>query len=383
MDDIESAANLIEPVLTDLAKAILASRPLDIDKFCFEFFASRIGYDPTALNRSCDTNGSAHQSIHLDEDLDDDDVTFAADAATAIVRAKSCKIIRTRKNYDSTDDENDLCDDESSPTGIVPISVRVGSNDMDDEYRGAIGKVTSMYFGPKSDCSDTNEQDSGIDGEETTGPAFGAAVPNGSNETKDSSPPSSKGADYLGRIATSLEDMEFAHLTVNRSPSQQREFEYQLEMSLSDPRMKHLFDQWDADGSGDVDLVELVLALHKFNHVMEDGSHLKRASDALVLSDDLESSNQVLNYKEFAQLIVQFCDETYSKPFSAMADYMLDVAKSTSERAAQAAAEGKDVSQIQADDEEERELLKETVTGLKDSVVDNVKKIKTRRVMFM
>eukprot|EP00173_Palmaria_palmata_P002401 Plantae.Rhodophyta-Palmaria_palmata.ctg25398.p1 GENE.Plantae.Rhodophyta-Palmaria_palmata.ctg25398~~Plantae.Rhodophyta-Palmaria_palmata.ctg25398.p1 ORF type:complete len:212 (+),score=70.98 Plantae.Rhodophyta-Palmaria_palmata.ctg25398:22-636(+) len=154
------------------------------------------------------------------------------------------------------------------------------------------------------------------------------------------------------------------------------------EDAKGDPRMKTLFDTWDADGGGTVDLVELVVAMHKFNRVMEDGSGLKRASKALLHNDDDES--QELDILEFTRFIVNFCDEAYGKTFDEMAAHMLAVAGSSSERAALAVASGhEDIEQIIKNDEAEIEVLKETVRGVEASVVENISKIKTnRKVMF-
>jgi hypothetical protein len=60
-----------------------------------------------------------------------------------------------------------------------------------------------------------------------------------------------------------------------------------------------------------------------------------------------------------------------------MADHMLKVAQSTSERVLLATEGGEDVSKMIADDEEDIEMLRETVLGVQESVVDNVARLKT------
>jgi hypothetical protein len=151
-----------------------------------------------------------------------------------------------------------------------------------------------------------------------------------------------------------------------------------VDVATKDERMRQLFDTWDADGSGDVDLMELVVSLHKFSHVMEEGSDLKRASDALVnATGNSTRQNYELSFVEFSQLIVQFCEESYGKSFAEMADHMLKVAQSTSERVLLATEGGEDVSKMIADDEEDIEMLRETVLGVQESVVDNVARLKT------
>lgn len=357
--ELDALSRRLEPLMTKLAKACLTSKPDDLDKFCYEFFAARVGVSPGSPIPK--TTPAPKETVEETAALDDDDLhddeepgEAEADYTAAISRTKSRRNIVRKTNYESSDDDEEEADGSPVSQGpgekpSAPLTAAIssksaesgpsemGADYSDDEvtdaeemanYR-AMGRVKSM----KPEKSDIIDEDLTIEATEL-------------------------GKEKMERINKLTEDAK------------------------GDPRMKTLFDTWDADGGGTVDLVELVVAMHKFNRVMEDGSGLKRASEALLHNDDDES--QELDILEFTRFIVNFCDEAYGKTFDEMAAHMLAVAGSSSERAALAVASGhEDIEQIIKNDEAEIEVLKETVRGVEASVVENISKIKTnRKVMF-
>jgi hypothetical protein len=359
--EIDSLSRRLEPIMTKLAKACLISKPEDIDQFCYTFFANRIGVEIRDFTRnesaySAYTNTQdvpSSRGFAADDDLDDDEEAIEADYTAAIIRAKSRKTIVRKTNYESSEDEDEGASPASNVTAETASAPEAGNDD-------AAIKIPSRSLEALSDDGDG--------GEDADQFAFSSS-------------------ENQGRIRSIKEGtLEFLTQQAPEDKLVSAEATARIDAlalrARDDPRMKKLFETWDADGGGTVDLVELVVAMHKFNRVMEDGSGLKRASEALLHNDNDES--QELDIHEFTRFIVQFCDEAYGKTFNEMATHMLAVAGSSSERAALAKASGnRDVDQIIANDEKEIEVLKETVRGVEASVVENITKIKSsRRVMF-
>lgn len=354
--ELDAISRRLEPLMTKLAKACLIKKPDDLDKFCYDFFAARIGASPRQIPKtSAVAQGKAEEPRFDDGALDDDEEASEAEAdyTAAIMRAKSRRNIVRKTNYESSDD-----DDEQEGS---PVSQGPGEKPTGALTTGILS--TAAGDGKSVVCEDDSDEDDVIDEEELANYRALCRVKSMKPErcdiakdlTIDATEKSKENSDRITKLTEEAKD---------------------------DPRMKTLFDTWDADGGGTVDLVELVVAMHKFNRVMEDGSGLKRASEALLHNNDDES--QELDIAEFARFIVTFCDEAYGKTFDQMAAHMLAVASSSSERAALAVASGhQDIEQIIKNDEEEIEVLKETIRGVEASVVENITKIKTsRKVMF-
>lgn len=148
-----------------------------------------------------------------------------------------------------------------------------------------------------------------------------------------------------------------------------------------DLRMKSLFRAWDGDGSGAVDFVELVVALHKFDGVAKAGIDIQVASDALLQFVESDTERE-LKFSEFAKVIVLFAMNNFGEDFEYVADHMLAVATATSEEAVLRAADGIDVSELEAADKEEEEFLRETAKGVEDQVSNNIARLRTKRVGF-
>lgn len=141
-----------------------------------------------------------------------------------------------------------------------------------------------------------------------------------------------------------------------------------------DPRMRRLYRAWDGDNSGAIDLIELVVELHKFDEVARDGKGIQVASEALVQC--VNSDNGELDMVDFSKVIVLFCHNIFRAAFDDVAEHLIAVAESTSEEAARRAADGHDVTEIEAYDKEEHEFLKETVKGIEDSINDNIRRLR-------
>jgi hypothetical protein len=353
--ELDSMSRRLEPIMTKLAKACLTSKPDDLDTFGLKFFASRLGIDPANLMGSASQRSQQSavpptptRGTAADEDLDDDEEALEADYTAAIIRTKSRKTIVRKTNYESSDEDDAVSPgshvtDEAAPKAAV-------AEGLGDESR-TVRRASDAAAEDDEDVSDD-------------------------------------GSDYAqsGRVESMVLNadtpMEGAE-ELATSPEETARIDAMVLKVRDDLRMRQLFDTWDADGGGTVDLMELVVALHKFNRVMEDGSGLKRATQALIGKEG-EGGGHELDMNEFTRFVVQFCEDAYGKAFDEMAGHMLEVAATTSERAVLAKANGeRDVDKIMADDEEETELLRETVRGVEASVVENIEKIKTkRRVVF-
>lgn len=410
--ELDTMSRRLEPIMTKLAKACLSSKPDDIDQFCYKFFANRLGIDPSARaelseggqrdSRKAAYGASGRPNpAATDDDLDDHEAEEESDFTAALIRAKSRKNITRRE---PSDIDEDFSHGQTRGGGNAPVAL---DDDLDDDEAEEESDFTAAVIRSKSrkiivrkknyESSDDDGDNGNSLGSDVTTPGAGAGA---SLSPRDLDLADDDDSDYdeqckvmPGRVKSMNMGTETqAHEEDLRivSPEEQARLTALALEAQSDPRMKVLFETWDADSSGSVDLMELVIALHKFNRVMEDGSGLARASDALIGSDvnmddgsGQEANGHELNMDDFTKFIVKFCDDAYGKPFSEMAAHMLSVAKSTSERAAMAAAEGGDASQIMADDEAEVEVLKEAIRGVEESVVDNIEKIKERRrVMF-
>ena len=70
-------------------------------------------------------------------------------------------------------------------------------------------------------------------------------------------------------------------------------------------RRRKLFDLWDADKNGYIDLNELLLGMRKFQGVMDMNESVERVALLVMLGFD-EDSNQKLDRQEFARAIVNY-----------------------------------------------------------------------------
>ncbi|CAN8073339.1 unnamed protein product [Agarophyton chilense] len=187
--------------------------------------------------------------------------------------------------------------------------------------------------------------------------------------------------EQLGRVKTVSEDAQLnapSCSLFSTAVISDQELERKTELYRNDERMKSLFRAWDGDGSGKVDFVELVLALHKFEDVASAGIDIQVASDALVQFVESDTERE-LNLSEFTRVIILFALNNFHADFDSVADHMLKVATSTSEAAVLRAACGADVSDLQAADKEEQEFLRETVMGMEQHVTDNIQKLREQR----
>lgn len=400
--ELDSMSRRLEPIMTKLAKACLSSKPDDIDSFCFTFFANRLGIEPGVPKQNTERTqpkssykdvGGANPTA-ADDDLDDNEAEEDSDFTAALIRAKSRKnIARREEHIDDDEDEDESAKDSDTHAGGASGGLDDNLDDEDPEEESDFTAAIIRAKSRKNIVRKKNYESSDDEGEATSSPVSNTtpSVDNGSSkrashgDDNDSDYDDSDQKAMPGRVKSMTLSAAGDDVIEMVSAEEIARLTAMALEARHDPRMRQLFETWDADSSGSVDLMELVVALHKFNRVMEDGSGLARASDALIGKDMNmdDGNNHELNMDDFTKFIVKFCDDAYGKTFDEVAAHMLAVAKSTSERAALATAEGGDASQIIADDEAEIEVLKETVRGVEESVVDNIEKIKERRrVMF-
>eukprot|EP00173_Palmaria_palmata_P004969 Plantae.Rhodophyta-Palmaria_palmata.ctg7890.p1 GENE.Plantae.Rhodophyta-Palmaria_palmata.ctg7890~~Plantae.Rhodophyta-Palmaria_palmata.ctg7890.p1 ORF type:complete len:436 (-),score=106.12 Plantae.Rhodophyta-Palmaria_palmata.ctg7890:93-1322(-) len=400
--ELDSMTRRLEPIMTKLAKACLTSKPDDLDKFCYAFFGNRLGIPPEQQGKNSPGKSAGSKEdvptrgIAADDDLDEDEKETKADLTAAIIRAKSRRNIGTKPtavkslpkalkspasepSYNYTEDDENLDDDEE---------------EEEEDYTAAIVRVKSRRnIERKTNYDSSDEDDAGeansssVSKSEPEPPhvvSYDGASSDYDDEDNESS--DSRNLDKFGfdhvKSKSMQEVVDFGNQADILSAVEYRRIEELTRRTVGDPRVKKLFETWDTDGGGSVDLMELVVALHKFNRVMEDGSDLKRATEALARKDTAGDNNE-LNLAEFTWFVVQFCDDAYGKTFDEMATHMLAVASSSSEQAAIAESRGYDVNSIMRRDEDEIELLKETVRGAQDHVVKKIDQLKTKRkVMF-
>lgn len=345
MDDFLFDSGLpsrMEPVLTRLAKACLIEQPDDVEKFCCELLAKRIGVSlvgelessQTIVAESLATSSKGRRAgaknaprTTVDEDLDDLDEEFAG---AQLINSLSCRGIKTKQASFNTSD---------------------GDAENDDDAKSSLSNQTSL--------SQFARVDTGCD----EGP--GEYLKNSK----------------VRSMAWSSEvDLAAENTLFSSSMLPDKQLEKLAEQYETDERMSKLFEAWDGDGSGAVDLVELVVALHKFEEVATAGTDIQIASDALVQCDD--SDDRQLQLPEFAKVIVMFCHHTFKKDFDEMAEHLLAVATSSSEAAVRQAATGIDVSELEAADKEEEAFLRETVKGMEEDVSNSIRCIKMRKIRF-
>lgn len=311
-------AENLESLLTLLAKECLTSQPQDIENFCLELLADRLGMQ---LSPKIKLRRGLSMAAH--EDLSE----FAADVdAAGLV--------------------SDFQKKESAPPGPA-----YRSSDESEEDVRSVGSYHSniSHFEVVDELTTSDMEE--VAKVRTVAP----------RDDVDHNRP----VCYL-----------FSTEIITDAELEQKTAEYQ-----KDDRMKSLFNAWDGDGSGAVDFVELVLALHKFEQVAQAGIDIQVASDALVQFVESDTQRE-LGLPEFTRVIILFALNNFKQDFDEVADHMLAVATSTSEAAVITARSGVDTSAIEAADKAEEEFLRETVKGIEEHVTDNIRKIRTKRVAF-
>lgn len=314
----------IEELLTLLAKECLMKLPKDPEAVCLEFLAKKNGVHVVSsvrLNRG--------KSI-ADEDLQ----AIEEDVNTELVSDNEGKRSKPLQRVYQSSNESDQ-DDES--VGVKRITSYYSS-----EYR----------FEPTDECDSDLEDSAKV---KTARPAEGRME-----------------SFHVPRPVCYL----FSKEKISDVELDEKTKRYQ-----DDERMKSLFRAWDGDGSGAVDFVELVLALHKFEQVAHAGIDIQVASDALLEFVESDTERE-LKLSEFTRVIILFALNNFDADFEDVADHMLDVATSTSETAALQAKTGADTTEIEAADKAEEEFLRETVKGMEEQVTDSIRKLRTKRVAF-
>jgi hypothetical protein len=379
MDNMDTVARRLEPIMTSLAKAVLTSRPMDIDVFCHAFFARRLrsGEGQRNVAAARNSQSSSHQVVtDLSADRGDDE--FEDDYRRSLVNLKLHNYPTGTPNHglaDGTEESADRGEQLQSDEGDVD-SLR----SKDGDFRPDMDLSYIPCGGPGGLEATTSFGDDGLTDMEHVllrkAPS-NFSQPDLEEETAHESLIRSMQWKE-GEIQTNLPPGTIL------SPEEEGKLKEKMDIAMNDPRLQTLFEVWDSDRNGNVDLMELVVGLHKFEKVTSEGSELKKASDALAGAGDAQKAE--LNVTEFAKLIVQLSEDLYGQPFKAVADHLIHVARCSSERVALAASRGFDgsgVSRMIQEDEDDVQLLRETVKGMEESVVNSVRKIKTvRKVMF-
>jgi hypothetical protein len=366
MEATESMARRLEPIMTSMAKAVLANRPQDIEVFCYGYFADCLAKRESDLQSASSPKGQAHR---YQETPSRDTAEERAAAEVPCGRARLKTQRAARQNYESTDDE-----DDDSRAADALHSEDSGFEKLSQTFSSG----RDVSFKREGDgMSRTEDLDTvNLTGSESLSLAFSGS--NLSQADLDDDPAHEA---KIRSMQWKDGEVQINPPTVVLTPEQEQDIKEKTKLALDDPRTKSLFDSWDTDRSGSVDLMEMVVALHKFSMIAGEGSELKKASDALAGAGDIQKAE--LNFAEFARFVVQFAEETYGRPFGEVVDHMISVSTSTSERVVLASESGKDISLMVAEDEDDLQILKETVKGMEESVVNSVRKLKTvRKVMF-
>lgn len=147
-----------------------------------------------------------------------------------------------------------------------------------------------------------------------------------------------------------------------------------IEEAAKDSRTRRLFENYDRDNSGTIDVEELALELRKFEEIEKEGTGVRLASEAMIHFDD--SGDKELQFEEFVKVIVRFCHQIRGTSYVDIADRLLLVSEYSSERAANGAAQGDDISEIRREDEENEEFVRDTFVGIRDAVNRNIAKMR-------
>lgn len=329
-NDHMGGANELKDVMSDLqqtfvwlAKQCLVEKPKNVQRFCLEKLAMRLG-----LRIEVAPGLSREVSLLQNDNLSDfvRDVHDARHATLPVGSAReSARVVR----YVSSD--SDTADHASH------------ANKSEHELAGGI------YT---SGGEDSGSDEEGLD-----------AVSGRVTVTAEDVP-------------TSVKDRNIRFF--NRNIFSEDELEKQVARYVNDERMVRLFRAWDGDGSGAVDFVELVMALHKFEIVASAGVDIAVAADALVEFVETDTERE-LKLPQFAKVIIVFAKNTFGKSFEFVADHMLRVALSTSEAAVLQAARGVDVSELEAFDKEEQKFVRETAQCVSINVENNISRLRTNR----
>lgn len=304
-----------------LAKLCLTETPSDVERFCLNKLARKLG-----KRIENDTPLSREVSLLPDDDVSEF-VQDVKEARHALLPMSSQA--KTRKcRYVSSEGSEPMEQEEGR-----------GNEQRTVEALELTGESGRSFFGDESDGSDDVAEKEKVPGKEDGNPQF-----------------------------------------FNRLVYTEIELERMVLRYVDDERMVSLFRAWDGDGSGAVDFVELVMALHKFEDVAHAGVDIKVAADALVEFVESDSERE-LKLPQFAKVIIVFAKNTFKKSFDEVADHMLKVAKNTSEAAVLQAARGVDVSEIEAFDKEEQKFVRETAQCVSVNVENNISRLRTTRGM--
>lgn len=333
-EDLSDITKELHQLFVWLTKKCFTERPKDVPRFCLDMIAMKLGQRVIEEAPGLSREVSLLQKDNVTEFVND--IRLARQASLTVSAGRE----KTRKcGYISSDDHDE--------DGVDAVVIEHGHNNQ------------HLMDQPKSDPFISDKSVTYVDDEEIS-------------EADDDDD------DDDGKSHGSKKDDEHRVEFFNCDTFSSEELEEMVERYGKDERMIQLFREWDGDDSGAVDFVELVIALHKFEHVSSAGVDIKVAADALVEFVESDTERE-LKLPQFAKVIVVFTRNLFGKPFDDVADHMLKVAGSTSEAAMLEAARGGDVSDIVALDKEELELMRETAKCVSVNVESNISKLRTTR----
>ncbi|KAK9819114.1 hypothetical protein WJX74_003904 [Apatococcus lobatus] len=94
-------------------------------------------------------------------------------------------------------------------------------------------------------------------------------------------------------------------------------------LTLAERKVHHLFDLWDKDGDGKINLVELALGLRKFQPGSSINEAASRAAEAMLDHDS--NASRTLSRADFARFIEKFAKKAHTD-FHSVADFMIMLA---------------------------------------------------------
>lgn len=373
-DDLSILTKELHQVFVWLTKKCLAERPKDVQRFCLDKLASKLGHRVLEGIPCLSREVSLLQSDNVSEFMNDVQLAKHESKHFPTGFDKQLKF-----GYVSSSDDSD--GDEAEPV------ILVSNPDDDDSHAKRHHHETGSSTGNSQHVKTRNSHHSGK--ESVNGPNKKETLDKLNSEDKSAAEVTyindeddeSEGIvddddddDDDGNNKGGNSNIEFFKTDTFKND----ELGEMVKQYEKDKRMIQLFEMWDGDSSGAIDFVELVMALHKFEQVAAAGVDIKVAADALVEFVESDTERE-LKLPQFTKVIVVFAKNLFDKSFDEVADHMLKVAQSTSEAAVLHAASGKDVSDIIAIDKEELQLMKETAECVSVSVENNICRLRTMR----
>lgn len=368
-----------------LAKKCLNERPDNVERFCADKLAARIDMRVVDGAPGLSREVSLLEKDNVAEFVKD--IRLARPASKAPFRNDEGGGDRKCGYVSSDDDDLDGAgvtvvheDDDDEDDGASKSEIYVCDNKSltyDSEELDDDDDVDVIDMDDDDDDDDDDDKVKSRQSSRSSTPAGSFTNGTGKHSTKKGKSKNKSSSRNRNNMHKSTPTRNNRVEFFNRDVFSAAELEAAGTRYANDERMKRLFAAWDGDGSGAIDFVELVIALHKFENVANAGVDIKVAADALLEFVESDTERE-LKLPQFAKVIVVFARNLFGKTFDEVADHMLKVATSTSEAAMLEAERGKDVSDIVALDREELELMRETAQCMSVNVENNICKLRRK-----